>query len=47
MAAAAYGFRVGRIGIVQSLLAKPDANGCVQLPPTRSDIYSPTATRNG
>jgi cyclopropane-fatty-acyl-phospholipid synthase len=39
MAAAAYGFRIGRIGIVQSLLAKPGAHGAVRLPRTRADLY--------
>jgi cyclopropane-fatty-acyl-phospholipid synthase len=40
MAAAAHGFNTGRIGIIQSLLAKPDARGGVNLPRTRADLYS-------
>ena len=40
MAAAAYGFRSGRIGLVQTLLAKPDDRGVVDIPPTRDDLYS-------
>ena len=40
LASAAYGFRVGRIGVIQSLLAKPDAAGRVWLPPTRRDLYA-------
>jgi cyclopropane-fatty-acyl-phospholipid synthase len=35
MSASAHGFNIGRIGIIQSLLAKPDANGRVELPRTR------------
>jgi cyclopropane-fatty-acyl-phospholipid synthase len=44
MAAAAYGFRIGRIGIVQSLLAKPGAHGAVRLPRTRADLYRESPT---
>ena len=40
MSASAYGFRTGRIGIIQSLLAKPHADGRVELPRTREDLYS-------
>jgi cyclopropane-fatty-acyl-phospholipid synthase len=40
MSASAHAFRVGRIGIVQSLLAKPDAQGNVPLPRTRADLYA-------
>lgn len=40
MAAAAHGFNTGRIGIIQSLFAKPDARGAVNLPRTRADLYS-------
>jgi len=40
MSASAYGFRTGRIGIIQSLLAKPNAGGFVELPRTRADVYS-------
>jgi cyclopropane-fatty-acyl-phospholipid synthase len=43
MAASAHGFRSGRIGIIQSLLAKPDARGSVHLPRTRADLYAPPA----
>jgi cyclopropane-fatty-acyl-phospholipid synthase len=39
MSASAYGFRSGRIGIIQSLLAKPRAGGHVDLPRTREDLY--------
>jgi cyclopropane-fatty-acyl-phospholipid synthase len=39
MAASAFGFRIGRIGIIQSLLAKPYADGHVELPRTREDLY--------
>jgi cyclopropane-fatty-acyl-phospholipid synthase len=42
MAASAYGFRTGRIGIIQSLLAKPHADGRVELPRTREDLYKGT-----
>jgi cyclopropane-fatty-acyl-phospholipid synthase len=40
MSAAAHGFRIGRIGIVQSLLGKPDDNGRVDIPRSRADLYS-------
>jgi cyclopropane-fatty-acyl-phospholipid synthase len=40
MAASAYAFRVGRIGIIQSLLAKRDADGRVSVPRTRADLYA-------
>jgi cyclopropane-fatty-acyl-phospholipid synthase len=40
MAASAHGFRVGRIGVIQSLLAKPDGSGAARLPRTRDDIYA-------
>lgn len=39
MSASAHGFNIGRIGIVQSLLAKPHADGRVELPRTREDIF--------
>jgi cyclopropane-fatty-acyl-phospholipid synthase len=39
MSVSAYGFRTGRIGIVQSLLAKPHRDGRVELPRTREDVY--------
>jgi cyclopropane-fatty-acyl-phospholipid synthase len=40
MSASAYGFRTGRIGIIQSLLAKPHCDGRVELPRTRADLYA-------
>ncbi len=40
MAGSAQGFRVGRIGVYQSLLARPHPGGRVDLPPTRADLYS-------
>jgi cyclopropane-fatty-acyl-phospholipid synthase len=40
LAGSAQGFRTGRIGIYQSLLAKPAAGGQLNLPPTRRDLYS-------
>jgi cyclopropane-fatty-acyl-phospholipid synthase len=40
MAASAYGFRIGRIGIIQSLLAKRDADGRASVPRTRRDLYA-------
>ena len=39
MSTSAYGFRTGRIGIIQSLLAKPGSDGSVELPRTREDLY--------
>lgn len=39
MAASAHGFQTGRIGIIQSLLAKPDERGVVRLPRNRADLY--------
>ncbi len=39
MAGSAQGFRTGRIGVYQALLAKPDG-GAVSLPATRRDLYS-------
>jgi cyclopropane-fatty-acyl-phospholipid synthase len=40
MAAAAYGFRIGRIGVIQSLLAKRDEAGRASVPRTRADLYA-------
>lgn len=40
LAGSAQGFNIGRIGVFQSLLARPDRNGHVELPPTRRDLYS-------
>jgi len=39
LAGSAQGFNTGRIGVHQSLLAKPDSAGHVTLPPTRRDLY--------
>ena len=39
LAGSAQGFRRGRLGLFQSLLAKADASGCVQIPATRRDLY--------
>lgn len=39
MAASARAFTSDTIGIVQTLLAKPDVSGRVTLPPTRGDLY--------
>jgi cyclopropane-fatty-acyl-phospholipid synthase len=40
MAGSAQGFRVGRLGVFQSLLAKPTVNGFAALPATRRDLYA-------
>ena len=41
MAGSAQGFRVGRLGLFQSLLAKPRASGALpDLPATRRDLYA-------
>ncbi len=42
LAGSAQGFRVGRMGLFQSLLARPRGDGSVQLPPTRRDLYAAT-----
>lgn len=39
MAGSAQGFRTGRIGVYQSLLAKPAAGGEIDIPATRRDLY--------
>ncbi|HEY2474285.1 MAG TPA: cyclopropane-fatty-acyl-phospholipid synthase family protein [Candidatus Cybelea sp.] len=39
-AGSSQGFREGRIGIFQTLLARPHASGLVELPPTRRDLYA-------
>ncbi len=39
MAASAYAFRTARIGVIQTLLAKPDAAGAVSLPRNRGDLF--------
>ena len=40
MSASANAFGSGRIGIIQSLLAKPHVDGRVELPRTREDLYA-------
>lgn len=45
MAGSAQGFNVGRIGVYQSLLARPDAAGRVELPATRRDLYTTVSAR--
>jgi cyclopropane-fatty-acyl-phospholipid synthase len=45
MAGSAQGFHVGRIGVYQSLLARPHEDGRVDLPPTRADLYFPVPPR--
>ena len=39
MAGSARGFALGRMGLMQTLLAKPHADGRVDIPPTRRDLY--------
>lgn len=46
MAGSAQGFRTGRIGVYQALLAKPE-HGSVSLPATRRDLYSAGTFRAG
>jgi len=41
MAGSAYGFATARIGLAQTLLARPDASGATQAPMTREDLYAP------
>ncbi len=45
MAASAVSFDNASIGIYQSLLARPDANGRVTIPATRRDLYAPLSSR--
>jgi cyclopropane-fatty-acyl-phospholipid synthase len=40
LASSAYAFRIGKIGVVQSLFAKHDARGGVRLPLRRNDLYT-------
>lgn len=48
MAGSAQGFRVGRMGLFQSLLAKPLASGAVRdLPATRRDLYAQSTVHVG
>lgn len=39
MAGSAQGFSSGRLGVYQSLLARPQGDGSVELPATRRDLY--------
>jgi cyclopropane-fatty-acyl-phospholipid synthase len=45
MSASAHAFKTGRIGIIQSLLAKPHRDGRVELPRTRGDLYEGLGAR--
>lgn len=45
MAGSAQGFRTGRMGLFQTLLAKPERDGSVPLPATRRDLYSSSSDR--
>jgi cyclopropane-fatty-acyl-phospholipid synthase len=40
MAGSAHGFQSGRIGVCQTLFAKPDRRGSAGLPATRADLYA-------
>ncbi len=40
MSASAAGFAAGSMGVFQSLLARPDAGGKVDIPATRRDVYA-------
>jgi cyclopropane-fatty-acyl-phospholipid synthase len=40
LAGSAQGFRAGRIGVYQALLARPYEDGRVDLPPTRRELYA-------
>ncbi len=40
LAGSAQGFASGRLGLFQSLLAKPQEDGRVEVPPTRRDLYT-------
>jgi len=42
MAGCANAFREGRVGVVQTLLGKPHADGALPLPLTRGDLYAPS-----
>lgn len=44
LAGSAQGFATGRMGVFQSLLARPDDRGRVQLPATRRDLYAPLSS---
>ena len=41
LAGSAQGFRSSRLGLFQSLLAKPKSSGSVEIPATRRDLYTP------
>ncbi len=45
MAGSAVSFDQASIGVYQSLLARPDANGKVTIPATRRDLYTPLSSR--
>jgi cyclopropane-fatty-acyl-phospholipid synthase len=45
MAGSAVSFDNASIGIYQSLLARPDADGSVTIPATRRDLYAPLSSR--
>jgi len=40
MAGSAYGFARGRMGLLQTLLAKATPSGSVDIPATRRDLYA-------
>ncbi|HEY5425249.1 MAG TPA: cyclopropane-fatty-acyl-phospholipid synthase family protein [Candidatus Tumulicola sp.] len=42
MSASARGFALGRMGLIQSLLAKPGRDGANRIPSTRRDLYRPS-----
>ena len=44
MSSAIYGFAVGRINVIQSLLVKPDREGKSYMPLTRDYMYAPAIT---
>jgi cyclopropane-fatty-acyl-phospholipid synthase len=43
LSASAHGFRIGRIAVIQSLFAKPDAGGAARVPRSRAALYAPRA----
>jgi cyclopropane-fatty-acyl-phospholipid synthase len=43
LAGSAQGFSTGRLGVFQALLARPQAGGRIELPPTRRDLYLPVS----
>lgn len=45
MTASARGFALGRLGLIQALLAKPGCDGTVRIPPTRRDLYRASASQ--